>query len=120
MLVAIESGENVTTIPHSAKWAAWRSRLSDAQWSAIRDELNRRIGEGEIHTSGWIPGADWSGTPFHAIYQDACLGNAMAAGLCFGIAVWVVLMEHPQKWSFGRYQLDNIPIRSMTYFRVHD
>ena len=33
------------------------------------DELNKRIDENpEVHTAGWIPGHDWTGTVFYPIY----------------------------------------------------
>jgi hypothetical protein len=118
MLMSIESGAAITRIPHRQQWDAWRARLTDAQWSAIRAELISHIATGDLHTAGWIPGTDWAQTPFQPICEDACLGNKDAAALCFGLAVWVVMMEHEGIWGFGRYNLNDAPIRSMTYFRI--
>lgn len=118
MLLDISSGQRITKIPHIGDWTLWRSRLSDAQWNAVRDELNARITTTDVHTAGWMPGADWTGTPFQVLYDVACRGNADAAALCFGLAVWIVMMEHPDTWGFGRYEKDGVPIRSLTYFRV--
>lgn len=28
------------------------------------------------------------------------------------------MIEHPEAWSFGRYELDGIPIEGLTYFRI--
>lgn len=118
MLIQIDSGREITYIPHIGDWNTWRGRLTPEQWQAVRNELNARITAGEVHTAGWMPGADWNGTPFQPLYDVACRGNADAAALCFGLAVWVVMMEHPARWGFGRYEKDGIPIRSLTYFKL--
>lgn len=118
MLVSLDSGREIDYTPHAPEWRAWRARLGDAQWQEISDELNRRIDAGKVHAAGWIPGGDWNGTVFQAIHDVACRGNAEAAALCFGLAVWEVIRERPDRWSFGRYEKDGIPIRSLTYFRL--
>lgn len=118
MLINVDSGQTISQIPHQDDWELWRGRLSEEQWLAVRDELNARITSGEVHTAGWMPGADWTGTPFQVLYDVACRGNADAAALCFGLAVWVVMMDHPDSWAFGRYEKDGVAIRSLTYFKV--
>lgn len=45
--------------------------------------------------------------------------NYDAAALFFGLIVWRVFMEHDEAWSFGRYRLNNVPIRGLTYFRIN-
>ena len=35
-----------------------------------------------------------------------------------GLAVWVFMMEEDEKWSFGKYSVRDVPIQSMTYFRL--
>ena len=84
--------------------------MSDADLKAIKNELNARIDGGEIHTSSWIPGAHRGGTVFYPIYSVACQSNEEAAAKCFGLILWEVMMERPEKWSFGHYQLNNLPI----------
>jgi len=118
MLYSIEDGTIINYIPHSREYHIWRNRLSDAEYGAIVDELNRRISGKEIHTSSWIPGSDWAGTVWEPIYTKSCLENEEDSGLCFGLFVWVVMMERPETWAFGRYAKDGIPIRGLTYFQV--
>lgn len=120
MLISMDTGEEISRIPHHRQWEEWRGRLSDAQWTEITEELQKRTTGSEVHTAGWIPGNDWTGTPFQTIYEVACRRNVEAAGLCFGLAVWVFMMEHDARWGFGKYDLNNVPIRSMTYFRLRD
>ena len=117
-LYAVDSQKYVDHIPHREDFERWRSRLTAAQFEAICDELRGMIDGSEIHTAGWMPGSDWTRTPWERIFVDACEGDKVASGLCFGLFVWVVLQEHPETWGFGRYEKDGLPIRSMTYFRL--
>jgi hypothetical protein len=82
----------------------------------ICDNLNSRFEGHEVDTSSWIPGADWSLTPFQPIYE--ALQDEVDAGLFFGLIVWHVVMDRDDCWSFGRYEKDGAPIKGMTYFRI--
>jgi len=119
MLWDVHNNKEVTRIPHKQEYDAWISRLSREQIRSIKDEILRRISGDEIATAGWIPGSEWCGTPFHAIYETACRSDEAAAGKCFGLLVWETLMEHDDYWGFGKYEFNNLPITSMTYFKVH-
>ena len=119
MLWDVDKKKSISHIPHKREYDSWTSRLSSEQIHAIQEEILRRIAGDEIATAGWIPGANWNGTPFQAIYETACSSNIEASGKCFGLLVWKTLMEHEDCWAFGRYELNDLPIASMTYFRVH-
>jgi hypothetical protein len=119
MLYSIDENKIINYIPHERDFRIWRNRLTDAEYQAIVDELNDRVNGDEIHTSSWIPGSDWTRTVWEPIYTKACQNNEVESGLCFGLIVWVVMMQHPETWSFGRYEKNGIPIRGLTYFRVH-
>lgn len=118
MLYSIDEDKIINYIPHENEFSVWRGRLSDLEYQTIVEELNRRIEGTEIQTSSWIPGSDWTGTVFDPIYRKACLNDIIDSGLCFGLIVWVVMMERPETWAFGRYEKDGIPIRGLTYFQV--
>ncbi len=118
MLYSIEGNHCITEIPYEKNYQLWRSRITAAEYDAIVAELNNRIDGGEIHTSSWIPGDDWSGTVYDPIYQKSCDMSSSESGKCFGLFLWVVLMDHPDTWAFGRYQKDGVPIKGLTYFRV--
>lgn len=118
MLISIDTGHLINYIPHGEEYKIWKSCLTEDQFEAICAELDRRIEGGEVHTSSWIPGEDWTGTVFEPIYEAACRRNVDAATLCFGLILWEVMRRRPEKWSFGRYEKDGIPIRGLTYFRV--
>jgi hypothetical protein len=79
MLYSIDSTKYIKDVPHAADFKRWRGRLSEAEFSAIADELTDRIDGGEIHTSSWMPGNNWEGTVFDPIYQKAkCLDQLLA------------------------------------------
>src|SRR5215469_4893372 len=105
MLYSIDDKlHQIASVPHPTEYRAWTGKLSQAQLKAIKDELLSRIEGGEVHTSSWIPGANWGGTPFEPIYTTACRYDEEAAAMCFGLILWEVMMEHPDAWSFGRFE----------------
>ena len=116
MLESLE-GKRVTTLPHPKDYNTWRNRLSDADYEAIEDDLNRRIDAGDIHTAGWMPGSDWTDTVFEPIYHTACRKNITHAAMFFGLIVFNVFMDRPEKWIFGRFEKDGKDIGSITYFQ---
>lgn len=119
MLYSIESESYIQDIPHRKEFDIWRSHLFDEEYQAIVDELKSRIEGGEIHTSSWIPGSDWTDSVFEPIYERACRCNEEAAAKFFGLILWAVLLEHQDVWAFGRYEKDGIPIEGMTYFKLN-
>lgn len=121
MLFSIDGGspKPITRLPHEKDFKIWRGRLPDAEYQAIVDELRHRIEGGEVHTSSWLPGANWEGTVFHPIFKTACRGNYDRSSLFFGLIVWKMFMDHEDDWSFGRYEKDGEQIRGITYFRIN-
>ena len=117
----VQGNKEITRVPHRSQYDVWISRLTPAQIEGIKTEIRRLIREkGDmVVTAGWLPGSNWSNTPFHPIYEFACRFDEVASGKCFGLMVWVTLMEDEAYWGFGRYELNNLPIESMTYFKVH-
>lgn len=119
MLYSIDSDDPINSIPHSKDYHRWRNRLTDAEYQEILDEINHRISQNEVVTSSWVPGSDWTGTPFEPIYTKACLNDEEQSGLCFGLFFFAAMMERPDDWLFKRSDVNEIPIRGLTYFRIH-
>ncbi len=119
MIWDVQNSKEISYIPHQREYDIWTSRLTAQQIETIKDEIRKKIAGDEVATAGWIPGAHWGNTPFHPIYETACRCNKETAGMCFGLFVWETLMEHEDYWGFGKYEVNNIPIRSMTYFKVN-
>ena len=119
MLIDLMTKSEVKTIPFETDYNRWVSRMTSAEIEAIKDVLNAKIDGDEIHTAGWMPGRDWTGTVYAPIYDKAARQSYDASAKCFGLMVWVVFMERPETWSSGRFELNGRDIGSRTYFRVH-
>ncbi len=118
MLYSVDSGTFVTRVPHERDFNIWRSRLSVADLSAIRQALQQILASSEIETSSWIPGDNWAGTPWEPIYSKVCRQDEAAAARCFGLFVWEAVLRDKDVWGFGRYEKDGIPIEGITYFKL--
>jgi hypothetical protein len=121
MLIDIDNGQTIDRIPYAAEFEALRQRLSEAEFVAMVARVNELIDESgaEIATAGWLPGSDWTGTPFEPIYAKAARGDFERSALFFGQLVWYTVMNRPERWGSGRYDLDGKQIGSRTYFRLN-
>jgi hypothetical protein len=116
-LFDLETMQRVTKVPFEKEYKLFRDRMSPQEVAAIEKWINDRIDKDEIHTAGWLPGADWTGTPLQPIYDKAARKNVEVAGKCFGLMVYVVFMHRPEDWVSGRFELNGREIGSRTYFR---
>jgi hypothetical protein len=110
------------SVPHDSENRPLISNIPPQELAAIIDELNRRIDEvvdspTELITAGWIPGNDWTGTIWEPIFT-ACRYNFDRSGMVFGALVFEVMMNRPEDWSLGKYQVNGRDIGSNTYFRI--
>jgi len=118
MLVDMMSGTPIARVPYEQEYRRFMSRLTAEEISAAKARLDGLIDGTEIQTAGWMPGKDWTGTPFQPIYEKAARYSEGTAARCFGLMVWEVFMERPEKWTSGRFEKDGEPIGSRTYFQV--
>jgi hypothetical protein len=120
MLIDIDTGRQITTVPFAPHYRLLESQLSAAEFLACVNRINELIeeGGGRIATAGWLPGADWSGTVFMPIYEKAARRNQELSAKLFGLLVWKVIMDRDERWGSGRYQVDGRDIGSRTYFRL--
>lgn len=102
-------------------------RMSPEERQAVEDkllsligaaDLNPSRGDGQIHTTSWIPGSNRSGTAYDPIYLKPAKGNEELAAKLFGLFCQKVFMGHAEDWGFGRYEVDGRGIKGMTYFRI--
>jgi hypothetical protein len=119
MLIDMMSGKEIRSVPYDREFRDFMSRLSVEEIGAIKECLNQMIDGDEIHTAGWMPGHDWTRTPFEPIYFKAARQSYEASARCFGLMVWEVFMERPERWTSGRFEKDGQEIGSRTYFRVN-
>jgi hypothetical protein len=113
----LEDDEDVTSMPRSEVFRMLTERLSPAEFREVVEALNEQIDGDEIHTAGWMPSADWRGTPYQAIYEKAARFNHDLSGKLFGLMVFYVFMTRPDAWITGKFEKDGEPIGSRTYFR---
>jgi len=107
----------VTRFPYAGAYQDVRRLMTKAEVDAIMNYLAHEVEvRPEILTTSWIPGADWTDSPLERIYE-VC-GDEVLAAKMYGLFMWDVMQQHPEKWSFGHYELDGVPIKGMTYFRV--
>jgi hypothetical protein len=120
MLYDIPSLKRITSVPFQSEYRAWRTALDgvDPQaYSRIHTELTSKFSGSEIKTSSWIPGSTWQGTPWFPIYLATGQDENQAA-MFFGLLVWQVVMDLPDCWGSGKYELNGISIKGRTYFTI--
>src|SRR3954451_22994366 len=120
MLIDIDSGKTKDHVPYEPQFEALRRRLSTPEFDAMVARINDLIDEagGEIATAGWLPGSDWTGTPFEPIYTKAARQDFDRSAMFFGQLVWYTIIQRPERWGSGHYQVDGRDIGSRTYFRL--
>ncbi len=118
--MALVDVENPARVVHLrgelAQKYKWLVARLGPRYQPIEDAINGMIDGHEVRTAGWLPGSDWTGTPFEAIYE-VCGRNQEEAGLSFGLIVWMVFEKRPETWASAHGMKDGREIRSRTYFR---
>ena len=121
VLVDVFTGKEIERIPYKSQFDTLRARLSGEEFDAMVARVNELIDEsgGEVATAGWLPGSDWTGTPFEPIYTKAAREDFTRSALFFGQLVWYTITKRPEAWASGKYQVEGEDIGSRTYFRVN-
>jgi hypothetical protein len=112
----LENDEVVERIPRRKDFELIESRLSPSEFNSIVESLDHQIEGKEIHTAGWMPGNDWTGTPYQVLHEKAAHFDQGLAGRMFGLMVFYAFMQRPEVWITGRFEKDGEPIGSRTYF----
>lgn len=119
MLYNIDDQE-MDYMPHNETYEVLMRRLSETDFEniirAIHERLDNTNPGQKVITSSYIPGSDWTRTPFQPIYL-ACGQDWDSARLFFGQLVWRAVQLHPEQWYFIRQQRDDDRPIGMTYFR---
>lgn len=121
MLIDVISGKRITKMPFAREFDAMKAKLSHEEFDRVIARINELVDEGskEVATAGWLPGSDWTGTPFEPIFTKAARRNYDLSARFFGLAVWYTVMHRDERWASGRYQLPGgRDIGSRTYFRI--
>jgi hypothetical protein len=95
------TGRRITRVPHANELAAMLARMSDAEIEAINAALDAKLEEvqpGKAISASWIPGHDWTGTPYMPIYAKACREDFAASAGCLGKIFMSRVIAHPDLW----------------------
>lgn len=115
MLYTIEDMSNpVVYIPHKREYTIWKNRLTEDEYEALVAILTSKLDTGKVLTSSFIPGKDWTGTPYQIIYEKACAENVQHSAFFFGLIMWDTVMRHPDNWAFIKSE----SVQGITYFRM--
>ena len=117
MLYDMQSGERITKQPYPENMKLVSDRIPPEELDAVYDALNDMIEGTEIQTSSWMPGNDWTDTPFDPIYSKAARKDPELAAKLFGLIVWDVFQKRDEEWFSGRFELNGEPISGRVYFR---
>jgi len=119
----------ITQVFYLSDYLRWRGmliRYAPLSLPAIWREIDglfstKAIDRQPVITMSWVPGADWTNTPYAPIYgainqrfaQDiASEYSAKFLGLLF----MDVAINRAEKWGCGHYELAGKPIKGRTYF----
>ena len=64
--ITLKARRVIDRIPYRSEFDALRCGLSQTELGAMAGRIKELIDEAgsEIATAGWLPGSDWTGTPF--------------------------------------------------------
>ena len=121
MLSSIEDNI-VNTVWHKKFFDASKYWLSDNEYQAMIDELNRVIqgkldNKEQVVVPSFIPGSDWSDTVWDPIYTKACGFDFDYSAQFFGLLVCQVLIDREETWYFIKQE---VAARGMIYFRPQE
>lgn len=115
MLYSLDDLTNpIREIPHRREYFIWRNRLTEDEYETLVATLSAKLDGGRILTSSFIPGKDWTDTPYQIIYEKACAEDVQHAAFFFGLIMWDAVMRHPDRWTFIKSE----SVQGTTYFRV--
>jgi hypothetical protein len=111
-------GSLITSTPHKDKYDLIRGRITQDQEDAIIEEIHKKINDVEIFSASFLPGSDWTGTPFQCIYE-ACGQDQQEAGYAYGIFCWIAVQRHGEKWICYKSEEPNKQLGlGWTYFKM--
>jgi hypothetical protein len=84
-LYDLMTSKRAERIPFRRDYEVFRGRLSREELSAIEAWIDAQIAGDKIHTAGWMPGSDWTGTVLEPIYTKAARKDFDLAARAFGL-----------------------------------
>ena len=116
-------GKPITAVPYLPNYRSYLRRLArNVHPLAIQTAKQAFHAElvGGIVTTSWVPGADWTGTAYQALYD--AINDEIEAAKFFGLVACECVLERcattGETWGYGHYEKDGVPIKGRTYFRL--
>jgi len=78
----------------------------------LNELIEKKIEKKGVVVAGFLPGSNWSGTAWEAIYLNGCKYDEECSAKFFGLLVCQVLIDRPETWYFIRQDV----AKSMIYF----
>jgi hypothetical protein len=91
--------KEISEIPYKESYLACKRNLSPDKLEKMVCAINKKLEETvdrsgqRISVSSWIPGHDWTGTPFAPIYDDVCGQDYEESAMFFGKLVMDVVLQ---------------------------
>jgi hypothetical protein len=122
-------GQPLNQVFYLSDYRAWHGMLFHHSplslptiWSEIDGLFSTKaLDQKPVITMSWVPGADWTNTPYEPIYNAISqrfapdIATEYAAKF-LGLLFMDVAIHRPERWGFGHYELAGKPIKGRTYF----
>jgi hypothetical protein len=95
-----------------------RRSIEPSDFDDLWLHVNDRFVDCEVLTTSWEPGRDWARTPFRVICPAVGFYPEEAAKFV-GLIYCAVAIERPELWGCHHAELNGIPIRGRTYYRLN-
>lgn len=80
-------GNQITGIPHKADYDRWIRGVTMDEQTAIIDAIHNKIADKVIFNASYLPGSDWTNTPFQPLYE-ACNRDETNAAYFYGMVIY--------------------------------
>lgn len=118
----------IKKVPFKNDYLIWKNRLTKEEYNGLFnvltvevDKVSEQPAQKQFLTSSFLPGSDWTNTPYQIIYEKACVYNEQHAAFFFGLILMDVIIQHKNKWcSVKLKSFVEKGIKGSTYFRMHD
>lgn len=110
-------GAFVDTVWFPNFYSAVRRSIRERGFARLWSHVDERFGKNEVLTTSWEPGKDWRRTPFAVICPAVGFYPEEAAKF-LGLLYCAVAIERPELWGCHHAELNGIPIRGRTYYRL--
>jgi hypothetical protein len=117
-ILSIETKQPITRQPHPDVWRLIVDRLPQETLDNIIAAIDAKIGEeDEVKVAGWMPGNDWTNTPFQRIYEIAARYDFDLSARMFGLVAWEAFKRRTDQWFTTTTTFAGRDVENRVYFR---